>query len=249
MFLLSTSSLKWYGLHKIFQLVSQTSCDWINLDLSPIDFDTENILYIKELSDIFKVPVVSITAYERKMDNKTVDFIVNMAKKLETKSITFYPPHRLDKDTSWFSVYLPKIKMKNPELNITVMNVEPKTFLFFIPEYKDATLSTIKKVTWETSLIVSNVDPSSWIDLLKTFSLMWNTIKNVFLSDKIWNKQDVFLGKWDMPLESLLIKLKENWFKWLFTLKLNPKELSAWKDDQVILRINEAKDFFEKYFK
>lgn len=249
MILISTSSLRWYGLHKIFKLASESLYDWINLDLSYSDFDTENISYVKELSNIFNVPVLSITAYERKMDNKAVDFIVDMAKKLNTKSISFYPPHRLDKSTTWFSVYLAKIKQKNPDINITVINVEPKTFLFFIPEYKDATLSTIKKITEETTLSISNIDISSWIDLLKTFSLLGNTIKNVFLSDKVWNKQDVFLWKWDMPLESFLIKLKENGYKGLFTLKLNPKELQVWKDEQVLAKLREAKDFFEKYFK
>ena len=249
MLLISTSSLKWYWLHKIFKLVSQTDYDWINLDLSSLDFDTENIEYIKELSKEFSVPVVSISAYEKKMDKNTVDFILKMAGELWVKCITFYPPHRLDKDATWFSTYLPRAKAKNPDISITVMNTEPKTFLFFIPEYKDATLSTIKKITWETSLVVSNVDTSSWIDLLKTFSLLWNSIRNVFLGDKTGNKQDIMLWKWDMPLESLLIKLKEAWYKWLFTIKLNPKELSAWDDNTVLQKLAEAKLYFEKYFK
>jgi hypothetical protein len=90
---------------------------------------------------------VSITAYERKMDNKLVDEIIKMADHLGSKIINFYPPHRADKDTTWFSDYLPKIKAKKTDLIFSVINVEPKTFLFFIPEYKDATLETIKKIT------------------------------------------------------------------------------------------------------
>lgn len=249
MLLLSTSSLKWYWLHKIFKLVSQTNYDWINLDLSVADFDTENISYIKELIKEFSVPVISITAYERKMDNKTVDFIVKMAEEIGAKCINFYPPHRLDKDSTWFSVYLPRTKSKNQDLSISVINVEPKTFLFFIPEYKDATLSTIKKITWDTTLAVSNVDPTSGVDLLKSFSILWNSIKNVILSDKSWSKQDIIIWKWDLPLESLLIKLKENWYRWLFTIKVNPKELQAWDDKMVLNKLEEMKKYFEKYFK
>ncbi|EKD66215.1 MAG: hypothetical protein ACD_49C00060G0057 [uncultured bacterium (gcode 4)] len=249
MLLISTSSLKWYWLHKIFKIASQSWYDWINLDLSSLDFDTENTDYIKELIKEFGIRVVWITAYERKMDKNSVDFILKMATDLWVKSITFYPPYRLDKDTTWFSTYLPKIKSRNPDISINVMNTEPKTFLFFIPEYKDATLSTIKKITGETTLVVSNVDSSSWIDLLKTFSLLWNSIRNVFLGDKTWNKQDIMLWKWDMPLESLLIKLKEAGYKWLFTMKINPKELSAWDDNAVLQKLAEAKLYFEKYFK
>ena len=131
MLLISNSSLKWYWLHKIFKLVSQSGYSWINLDLSSLDFDTENVDYIKELVKEFNVPVLGITAYERKMDKNTVDSILKMADILWVKCVTFYPPHRLDKDTTWFS-YLPRAKTKNPNISITVMNTEPKTFLFFI---------------------------------------------------------------------------------------------------------------------
>lgn len=249
MLILSTSALKWYWLHKIFKIAKETSFEWINLDLVQWDFDAEDTSYVKELSETFQVPVVSITSYERKMDSKTVRDVLYMWKELWAKTLNFYPPHRLDKDTTWFSQELPKVKKENPEFFISVINVEPKTFLFFIPEYKDATLSTIKKITWDTTLSIWNVDPSSWIDLMKTFSLLWNSIRNVFLTDKTWSKQDLFLWKWDMPLRDLLWRLHESSYNWLFTIKISPKELSAWKDDVLLQKLSDAKAYFEKYFK
>jgi hypothetical protein len=75
------------------------------------------------------------------------------------------------------------------------------------------------------------------------------TIRNVFLSDKSWVKQDLFIGKGDMPLESLLVKIKENWYKWLFTLKISPKEILIWKDELTLKKLEEAKVYFNKYFK
>ena len=107
-----------------------------------------------------------------------------MAKQLGTKLINIFPPHRLDKDGSWFSDYLPLVKKQNPDIAISIINVEPKTFLFFIPEYKDATLSSIKKVTGETTLHISNVNPESGVDLIKTFTVLGSSIVNVLLSDK-----------------------------------------------------------------
>ncbi|EKE27388.1 MAG: hypothetical protein ACD_3C00215G0006 [uncultured bacterium (gcode 4)] len=248
MLLISTSTLKWYWLHKIFKLVSDSWYDGLNLDVVAWDYDSEDAQYIKELSDEFKIPVISVTAYERKMDHKAVDELIKMSEILWAKIINFYPPYRADKETSWFSEYLPKVKAKKPDLNFCIVNVEPKTFLFFIPEYKDATLETIKKITQETTLSISNVDPTTWVDLLKTFTLLGKTIKNVFLSDKSWAKQDISLGKWDMPIESLLIKLKENWYKWLFTLKLSPKEVWIGKDENVLKKLEEQKKYFEKYY-
>lgn len=191
MFLLSTSSLRGYGLHKIFSFARESHYDGICLDLNPLDFDTENTAYITTLSKEFGIPVVSITAYERRMTPIIVDKIIEMANILGSKIINFYPPHRLDKNGEWFSEYLPKIQQRHKNLDITVINIEPKTFLFLIPEYKDATLPLIKKITGKTTLHVSNVDPESGTDLIKTFSLLGNSIHNVYLSDKTGNKEEL----------------------------------------------------------
>lgn len=248
MLLISTSSFHWYWIHRIFTIVKKSGYDWINLDMISWEFDTEDAAYIKELSLEFSIPVVSITAYEKKMDSKLVDETIKFAKTVWAKIINFYPPHRADKDTTWFSTYLPKVKEKTKDISLSIINVEPKTFLFFIPEYKDATLTTINKITWDTSLAISNVDSSTWVDLLKTFTILNKTIKNVFLSDKSWTKQDLQLGKWEMPLESFLIKLREGNYKWLFTLRLSPKELWVWNEWIILKKMEEAKVYFEKYF-
>lgn len=248
MILLSTSSLRGYGLHKIFLLAREARYDGICLDLNPLDFDTENTAYVKALSEEFSMPVVSITAHERRVTPKSVDVLMEMAKTLGTKIVNFYPPHRLDKDGEWFSEYLPKVQKREKDLSIAIINVEPKTFLFLIPEYKDATLPLIKKITGKTALHISNVDPESGTDLIKTFSLLGNSIHNVYLSDKTGNKEELLPGKGDMPLESLLIKLAQGGYKGEFTLKVAPKELGAGDDAMVVKRLTEAKEYCLKHF-
>lgn len=248
MLLLSTTSLRGYGLHKIFSLTKDALYDGINLDLNSLDYDTENTEYIEKLVQEFGIPVTSITAYERRMTPRIVDQIISMARTLGTKVVNFYPPHRLDRDGEWFTQYLPKIKEREKDIAITVINVEPKTFLFLIPEYKDATLPLIKKVTGQTSLHVSNVDPESGTDLIKTFSLLGNSIQNVYLSDKTGNKEELLPGKGDMPLESLLIKLRDGGYKNYFTLKVAPKELGAGDDQSVLKNLEETKKYFRKHF-
>lgn len=248
MFLLSTSSLRGYGLHKIFSFARDAHYDGICLDLNPLDFDTENAEYIATLSKEFGIPIVSITAYERRITHKTVDRIVEMAKILGSKLVNFYPPHRLDKDGEWFSEYLPKIQQRHKNLDITVINVEPKTFFFLIPEYKDATLPILKKITGKTALHISNVDVESGTDLIRTFSLLGNSIHNVYLSDKTGNKEELLPGKGDMPLESLLIKLAEWGYAGDFTLKVAPKELWSGDDASVLKKLAETKEYFLKHF-
>jgi hypothetical protein len=51
-----------------------------------------------------------------------------------------------------------------------------------------------------------------------------------------------------MPLESLLIKLKELGYEGLFSLKIAPKELQVGDDEQVVERLREGHDYFKKYF-
>jgi len=248
MLLLSTSSLRGYGLHKVFALARDAHYDGICLDLNPLEFDTENTQYILSLSQEFGMPVVGITAYERRMTQKMVDQIMEMTKVLGSKMVNFYPPHRLDKDGDWFSEYLPKVQQRNKDIEVTIINVEPKTFLFLIPEYKDATLPLIKKITGKTALHISNVDPESGTDLIKTFTLLGNSIHNVYLSDKTGNKEELLPGKGDMPLESLLIKLSDGGYKGYFTLKVVPKELGAGNDINVLKKLAEAKEYFLRHF-
>lgn len=248
MFLLSTASLKGYGLHKIFKIAKEAGYDGVCLDLDPTNFDTENAEYVKELSDAVGVPVVSVTAYERKMDDETVDAVAKLAKTVGAKTINFYPPHRLDKDGTWFNQHIPKVAKDYPEILFSIINVEPKTFLFFIPEYKDATLSSVKKLTGKTSLHVSNVDPESGVDLMKTFAMLGNTICNVLLSDRSGNREDLLPGRGDAPLESLLIKLRDAGYKGDFTLKVSPKELSVGDDAAAQKKLAQGKAYFAKHY-
>jgi len=51
-----------------------------------------------------------------------------------------------------------------------------------------------------------------------------------------------------MPLESLLIKLRENGYPGYFTIQVNPKELGVGKDEIVLEKLLEIKKYFAKYF-
>ena len=248
MFLLSTASLKGYGLHKVFKIAKEAGFDGVCLDLDSTNFDTENAEYVKTLSDSVGIPVSAITAYERKMDDDTVESVAKLAKAVGAKTVNFYPPHRLDKDGAWFNEGVPKVAKEFDGIAFSIINVEPKTFLFFIPEYKDATLSSVKKLTGKTSLHVSNVDPESGVDLMKTYAMLGGTICNVILSDRSGNREDLLPGRGDAPLESLLIKLRDAGYKGNFTLKVSPKELGAGNDETVMKKLEQAKAYFTKHY-
>jgi len=105
------------------------------------------------------------------MSEKKVDRIIQIATILKTQLITFTPPHFTDKNTTWFTRYLNKVK-RDTHLSVAIKNVEPKFILFIIPEYKSSTLMEIKKVTGDTALDLASIDASSGMDILKAQKIL-----------------------------------------------------------------------------
>jgi len=82
MLLLSTSSLVGYGLHKIFLLAKQASYDGIDLSVDFNLYDTCDAGYIDSLIRLVDMPVMSISAPERKLTKKQFDQILSLADSL-----------------------------------------------------------------------------------------------------------------------------------------------------------------------
>jgi len=225
--LLSTSCFTGYGIHKIFQIAQKAKVTGLDLVLSFEEKDYWDGDYIKSLSQEFSVPVLSITAPEKGVSEEFVDKIVELAEKLDTQVINFVPPHMTDKRTKWFKEYLPKVK-KHSGIAIAAQNVEPKFWLFIIPEYKNATFAQIKAVTGDTTLDVGAVDPASGMDIIRAERELGASLKNILLSDRSatqtgllpWNNHEGIL-----PLESFLMKLKERSYTGFFTLKVSAEKL------------------------
>lgn len=252
MILLSTSSLQGYWLHRIFSFAKKSKFDGLDLTLTKTNFDLWDEDYIKELSDFYDLPVLSITAPNRGLNEKKVDKIVLIAKKLWTQLITFSPPHFSDTNTSWFTKYLLRVK-RDTHISICIQNVEPKFLFFVIPEFKNASLMEIKRVTGDTSLDVANIDGSSSMDILKAQKLLWSSIKNIYLSDKRWPK--AWLLPWNaggwisyLPLESFFMKLKTTGYTGFISLKVKPSELWVWTEEKVLQNLEYSINYYKKHF-
>jgi sugar phosphate isomerase/epimerase len=249
MFLLSTSSLSGYGLHRIFQLAKQGEFEGIDLSVDFNAFDTYDATYIDSLIRETSLPVMSITAPERKLNKKQCDQLLALADDLGVKILNLHPPHRLDRERDWFGEYLQVVAHKYPNIVINIINAPPKTWLFIISEYGDARPETIKKITAHTALSIENVDPQSGVDLMKTFILLGSTMGFVYLSDKNDEQSGLFPGEGTMPLESLLIKMQDIGYTGHFTLTISPEALMAGEVEEVVVkRMNQARTFLAKYF-
>lgn len=248
MILLSTSSLSWYWIHRVFSFAKKAWFDGIDLSLSYNDFDLWDENYIKLLSEESGIKVLSITAPSKWLEEDSVDKIISLSKVLGAQVVNFSPPYFKDLNTSWFSKKLAKIK-KESKISISIKNVEPEFLLLVIPKYRNSSLVDIKKITWDTSLDLSIIDWSSWIDIIKAQKLLWNSIKNIYLSDKDW------LLPWNsgggisnLPLESFLMKLKTTAYNWFISLKVNPKELWVWNEELVFQNIEFVMNYYKKYY-
>lgn len=193
MLLLSTVTLKGYGIHRTFDFAKKSGYTGLDLSLSTSEYDLWDGDYILELSQKFDLPVLSITAPARGMDEKRVDQVVALAQKLGAQIITFTPPYFTDKKTAWYNTYLARIK-KNTHLSIAIVNVAPKNIFFIIPEHKNASLVEIKKVTGDTTFNISNIDSVSGTDAIKAQKILGGSIKNIFFSDKNNNRSGLLPG-------------------------------------------------------
>lgn len=252
MLLISTSSLLWYWLHRVFWFVSKANYDWIDLWLWDLNYDLWDEDYILSLSKEFNIPILSITAPSFWIDRKKIDKIVNIALNTWAQSITFCPPHFTDKNKDWFFRNLPKIK-KETNLSICIKNVEAEFIMFVIPKHKNSNLEDIKNITWDTTLDISAINNSSWVDILKTHHILNDSIKNVMLSDKDWWNEWLipWLSWWwisYLPLESFLMKLKTTGYNWFITLNVNPTELWVWNEELVLQKLENFKKYYKKYY-
>lgn len=249
MFLLSTRSLAGYGLDHIFQIAKAAGCDGIDLSIALSEYDTLDADYVDLIRKRHDIQIISVTAPIRKLTRKLAEKIVEFAEKLDIAIVNFAPPHRLDRDKEWFGEGLKVLLAKYPKITINIVNAPPKTWLFVISEYGDARPETIKKITGHTALSIENVEVESGVDLMKTFTLLGNTLTMVYYSDKDGQKNGMFPGTGSMPLESLLIRMKEAGYNGIFSLDVDPESLDAGSSDtQIITKITEARSFLQKYF-
>ncbi|MDD3645818.1 MAG: hypothetical protein PHH06_00255 [Candidatus Gracilibacteria bacterium] len=252
MLLLSTSSLSGYGLHRIFSFAKKAKYDGIDLVLTPKDFDNWDEDYVKSLSDEFALPVLSIRAPHRDLNEKKVDKIVSLAIKLKSQNITFFPPYITDKNTTWYTKYLTKVK-KDKNISISIANVEAKFIFFIIPEYKNASLMDIKKITGDTALDISKIDSSTSVDIMKAQKALGNSLKNIYVSDINGPAKGLMPGNAGggtsyLPLESFLMKLRVSGYGAFITLDVNNKELGVGNEEKVLFNLEYFKKYYEKHF-
>jgi sugar phosphate isomerase/epimerase len=245
MIVLSTDSLKGYGLNRIFKLVKDAGWDGIDLYVDSHDFDTQDTDYVKELMDQYDLPVVSIQTSKNSTASGIME-AVEMAKALKTKVIVVQPPKMFNfKYTKWLTDEVPKIRQRE-EISIALENAPNETFLGFIPEHALNNLNELRKfkhAALDTTRVAQKKD-----DLIRVFNILRKYLVHVHVSNVKKGKGYALPDEGILPLESFLTKLKQEGYRGAISFKINPKFLQAGDNKKVLHHMADCKKFYEDYF-
>lgn len=246
MLVLSTDSLRGYGLNRVFELAKQAGYDGIDLAVDYGQFDTFNTDYLLQLIKDYDLPIHSISA-PKQIASKRIKELVKMAKDTGAKVLVLQPPKLFDfKLAAWLREEIPKLREKE-FLSIALENAPAGTFLGFIPEHAMSNTQELKKFK-HVSLDTARIGEKKQ-DLIRAYTAFKKFLVHVHISNVFRGKKYSPLSDGIMPLESFLSKLKQDKYPGAFSIKILPKYLHAGEDDKVVEELERARKYYEKHFK
>lgn len=246
MIVLTTESLKGYGLNRIFELAKKAGYDGIDLSVDFNQFDTHNTDYLKKLIKEYDMPIHAISAPKVATGPK-IKGLVKMAKDLNAKVLILQPPKIFNfKLSAWLRKEIPKLREKE-SLSIALENAPAGTFLGFIPEHAMSNASELKKFK-HVSLDTARIGEKKQ-DLIRAYTALNKFLVHVHFSNLYRGKKYAPPQEGIMPLESFLTKLKEEKYPGAISIKILPKYLKAGEDEKVVDELQRAKKFYDKYYK
>ena len=245
MLVLSSDSLRGYGLNRIFNFVKQAGYSGIDLPIDFKNFDTQNTEYVKLLSEQYQIPVVALQVPPVSSPKK-IQEAVKMAKTLGCRIIVIQPPKIFDfKYIQWLKNEIPKIRQKE-NISIALENAPSETFLGIIPEHAMGNVNEMKKFKHaciDTTRVAQKHD-----DLIRIYKTLKKYLVHVHLSNVKLGKQYYLPNEGILPIESFLTKLKQDSWPGNIAVKINPKFMNAGNDEKVLETMLDIKKFYDTYF-
>lgn len=244
MFLLSTDSLRGYGLNRIFRFAKEGGFEGLELALDARQYDTLNAPYLNELQEQQDLPirVVRVFAYGTIAQSTQA---LELAHAIRAKVVVIEPPRLFDfKFKDWMKNQVPKLR-RQYDLNIALKN-GPSEYLFgVLPGRSMNSLPDLQNFK-EICLDVSNLF-SKKIDLMRAYEMTKKYLVHVELSNVDRGVPHSLLTHGIMPLESFLTRLKQDRFPHDISLMVRPSVIGAGDDTQVLNNLKASRKFFEQY--
>ena len=241
---LSTDSLRGYGLNRVFQFARDAGFDGLDLQITPKDFDTQNPDYIKELINGYSLPVVTVQAPEKSGEKKILEYI-EFTKAIGAKILILQAPKIFEiKLTSWLKNEIPKIR-KGERISIAMENAPATMLLGIFPEHAMNNISELikfKHICLDTGRTVERKE-----DLIVTLKKLIKYLVHIHISNVKKGQGGHLPEDGLLPMESFLTKLSEEGYKGSLSLKVNPKHLSIGNDEAVLKSLKGSIEFCKKY--
>lgn len=241
---LSSESLKGYGLNRIFGFAKEAGYDGIDLAMDPSEHDTMDENYIKQISDQTGLHVGSIQTPKTTTKNHIEDAI-SLAKKIGTKIIIIQPPKLLNvKLAKWLRDEIPKIRQRE-NISIALENASSETIFGFLPEHAMGSIGDLKKfkhVCLDTSRIAQKKE-----DLIRFYESIKKYLVHIHVSNFYKGKAYAPPEMGVLPLESFLSKLKQDDFKGSISIKVRPQNFHVGDDQRMLSDIKASLEYCKKY--
>lgn len=246
MFLLSTDSLKGYGLNRIFRFAKEAGIEGVEVALDVRDFDSQNADYLKQLQSESGLPIRVVRTFPNSNPKKVI-VALDVAKKVGAKAVILEPPRIFDFEyKKWMKEEVPGLRKKYG-MQIALKN-GPSEYLWVIIPGRSMNsipdLQKFKEVCLDTSYLYGKK-----LDLMRAYELTKKYLVHTHLSQVNRGQEHSFPTDGVMPLESLLTKFVKDGYKGDVSLLVKPKELGVGKDDEVLKKLAKAKKFYDKYRK
>jgi sugar phosphate isomerase/epimerase len=245
MIILSTDSLKGYGLNRIFELTKAAGYDGIDITVDFGQFDSYNGAYLKKLSEEYELPIHAISA-PMKLKTDRVKELVAVAKEVGAKIVILQPPKILDfKMASWLKAEVPRLREKE-FISIALENAPAETFLGFIPLHTMSNTEELRRFK-HVSLDTTRVGEGRK-DIMRTYALFKKFLVHIHLSNIYHGKKYSSPQEGILPIESFLTKLKQDRYPGAISIKVLPKYLHVGDDEKVVESLKDIKKYYDKYY-
>lgn len=244
MFLLSTDSLRGYGLNRIFEFAKETGFEGLEVALDVRQFDTQDAEYLNELQKQYGLPIRVVRAFPNSTIKQTM-LALEIAHAVDAKVLVIEPPRLFDfKYKDWIKKQVPAFRKKY-QISIALKNGPSEYLWGILPGRAMSSIPDLQSFK-EVCLDVSNLYGKK-IDLMRAYDIMKPYLTHVHLSNVNKGLDHSLLEEGIMPLESFLTKLKKDGYDKDISLVVRPKSLSAGDDKVMMKNLEKTRKFYDKY--
>lgn len=244
MFLLSTDSLRGYGLNRIFHFAKGAGFDGLEVALDIRQFDSQNADYLKELQSEFGLPIRVIRSFPNSTIRQTT-LALEIADGVKAKVLVLDPPKIFDfKYKEWLKKQVPGLRKKYG-IKIALKNGPSEYLWGILPGRAMNNMPDLQNFK-EACLDVSNLFAKK-IDLIRAYEMMKSSLSHIHLSNVLRGVDHAALDEGVMPLESLLTKLNHDQYAGDVSLVVRPKLLFCGDDEAMMKALAKALKFYHKY--